>query len=523
MEIPADRREEAGLKTHQPWQLPAYVTKVPDGSEKGQFLAVDLGGTNCRICLVDLHGDSTFTLVQTKHAVPASIRVNVSHKPLFRFIAGKLADFLGIHSRLSLGDTHKGEGFNTGRNSYYRLGFTFSFTCEQTSLAHGTLIHWDKGWDIPDAVGRDPCEMLQEATHELGLPVLVCVLANDSVGTLMTRAYTSRSEGSTLAGVIFGTGTNAAYVERLKDVKRIEAEPQLQKESPDGVMIINTEWGSFDDGMHVLPSTPYDNILDATSTEPGRQMLEKRVSGMYLGELLRLVLVRLVEAAAFGMVVDEGSPVFQRGGIDSSFLSRLAQEDNDSLDKTTQHITNTLGASNVTPTDCRAVRLVASAVVQRAARLAGASLAAIIIQSGRLEPSWTFSKSLDHSKAQPLRRSFITKLSAFFLSFTGYVRRLFKSTVADRVMKPSQSVDCPPPALESAGSSMDVDVIDIGVDGSLIEHYPDFEARMREAMREVPQIGPEGDRKITIGLAKDGSGVGAALMAQAAIAQDALR
>mgnify|MGYP006182630869 CR=1 FL=1 len=34
-----------------------------------------------------------------------------------------------------------------------------------------------------------------------------------------------------------------------------------------------------------------------------------------------------------------------------------------------------------------------------------------------------------------------------------------------------------------------------------------------EALREVPEIGPEGEKKVTIGIAKDGSGVGAALIA----------
>jgi hexokinase len=55
--------------------------------------------------------------------------------------------------------------------------------------------------------------------------------------------------------------------------------------------------------------------------------------------------------------------------------------------------------------------------------------------------------------------------------------------------------------------------VDIGVDGSLVEFYPNFEDYIREALREVPEIGPEGEKRIRIGIAKDGSGVGAALIA----------
>jgi hexokinase len=57
------------------------------------------------------------------------------------------------------------------------------------------------------------------------------------------------------------------------------------------------------------------------------------------------------------------------------------------------------------------------------------------------------------------------------------------------------------------------DVVDIGVDGSLVEFYPGFEDMIREAFREIEGIGEEGEKKIRIGIAKDGSGVGAALIA----------
>ena len=55
--------------------------------------------------------------------------------------------------------------------------------------------------------------------------------------------------------------------------------------------------------------------------------------------------------------------------------------------------------------------------------------------------------------------------------------------------------------------------MDVGVDGSLVEFYPEFEEHIRAAMRAVPQIGERGEKHIRIGIAKDGSGVGAALIA----------
>jgi len=49
----------------------------------------------------------------------------------------------------------------------------------------------------------------------------------------------------------------------------------------------------------------------------------------------------------------------------------------------------------------------------------------------------------------------------------------------------------------------------IGIDGSLYQHYPGFEERMREALRVL--LGEEVEKRVQMGLAKDGSGVGAAL------------
>jgi hexokinase len=57
------------------------------------------------------------------------------------------------------------------------------------------------------------------------------------------------------------------------------------------------------------------------------------------------------------------------------------------------------------------------------------------------------------------------------------------------------------------------EVIDIGVDGSLVEHYPFFRDMIQEALAVIDGIGAKGAAKIRIGIAKDGSGVGAALIA----------
>ena len=451
-------------------QIPTYVTAVPNGTEKGLYMAVDLGGTNFRVCSIQLHGNSTFSLTQSKVAIPKELMVAKTSHELFSFLAKQIELFLQIHhgehyqshverraSMIGFGGMKEEEVFS--------LGFTFSFPVQQYGINKGTLIRWTKGFDIHDTVGKDVCALLQKEIDALGLPVRVAALVNDTVGTLMARSYTSPGKTGTLLGAIFGTGTNGAYLEKLDRVTKLKHMGSEAGEVDDstGAMIINTEWGSFDNHMSVLPDTSYDRGLDAGSVNPGIQMFEKRVSGMFLGEILRRTLVKLVEDPSVPLFSDENSnqndvhsttnimqdsPLFKKWGLDTSFLSIASGDNSAGLKVTRQTLDNDYGISAASAEDAEAVRLIAAAIGRRAARLSAVAIAAVVISTNSLN-----------------------------------------------------------------SSGRDADVVDIGVDGSLVEFYPNFEEYIREALREVPEVGPGGEKRIRIGIAKDGSGVGAALIA----------
>ena len=72
----------------------------------------------------------------------------------------------------------------------------------------------------------------------------------------------------------------------------------------------------------------------------------------------------------------------------------------------------------------------------------------------------------------------------------------------------------------SVSSIPEESILDIGVDGSLVEFYPGFEDHIRSALGIIEGLGPEGNARIRIGIAKDGSGVGAALIALVAAQQE---
>lgn len=496
-------------------QIPSYVTSVPNGTEKGLYLAVDLGGTNLRICSVHLLGNTKFSIIQSKCAIPSDLMLAKTASDLFAFLAKEIRAFLKANHNDQL-KSHmiKVESGHTNQKAcsddFLRLGFTFSFAFEQHALNKGSLLYWTKGFNIPDAIGQDICGLLQTEIDNLHLPVIVAALVNDTVGTLLARSYEAPGTTMTLLGAIFGTGTNGAYVEKMQNLTKLE----LSDQPPPEEMILNTEWGSFDNALDVLPNTPFDSIVDSESIHPGIQMFEKRISGLYLGEILRQTILDIVPLSTT-IVIPKESPLYQQFSIDTSFLSIAAGDTSPALYVTRKELLQTLDIE-ASHEDARAIRELVLSIGRRAARLAGVAIAGIVIKSGRLLPSPQNSipnvgdKSSVVSTQQLLSndRKIPEKLPKNFLErFYQWIQRTFSSCFEP---KPTLMQTPSPLKVEAAG------IVDIGVDGSLIEHYPDFEKIIRTTLRDIEEIGLEGEKRIRIGIAKDGSGVGAALVARMA-------
>lgn len=432
-------------------------------------MAVDLGGTNFRVCSIQLHGNQSFSLAQSKTKIPKELMTAKTAKELFSFLAQKIEQFIREHHKEHYAShvERRGSHVEGWRDEQiFSMGFTFSFPVQQVGINSGYLIRWTKGFDIHDAVGKDICALLQTEIDALNLPVRVAALVNDTAGTLMARSYTSPGKTGTLLGAIFGTGTNGAYVEKLDRISKLRSNSkETNYDTSTGEMIINSEWGSFDNSMKVLPNTPYDVGLDADSNNPGIQMFEKRVSGMFLGEILRRALLPLIENPSVALFSDTASDrndlrstsvinpetgLLRQWGLDTSFLSTASGDESKGLRLTRQAMNRELSIHAPSEEDAAAVKSIATAIGRRAARLSAVAIGSVIIASGKLDTS--------------------------------------------------------------TGVAED-DVIDVGVDGSLVEFYPNFEEYIREALQDIKEIGPAGEKRIRIGIAKDGSGVGAALIA----------
>jgi len=338
--------------------FPTFVRSLPDGSENGEFLALDLGGTNFRVLLVRLQGQDIDMQSRT-YLIPQRIMLGTGTQ-LFDHIADCIGKFVSEHGL---------------ENHQLPLGFTFSFPCQQEGLNVARLSKWTKGFRCEGVVGEDICKLLHEALdRRTNCKVEIVAVVNDAVGTLMSAAHGDRN---CEIGLILGTGCNACYMEDLDSVGTWGHDGDNKDHHPRQV-IINTEWGAFgDNGCLDFMRTEYDRELDTFSINPGKQIMEKMISGMYMGEIVRLVLERLAKDSLLFRGVDADCALFERGKFYTKYVSEI-ESDTDEFFRNTKQVLDELQVENYTSEDCKIVKYVCTLISARAAFLAAAGLATLI-------------------------------------------------------------------------------------------------------------------------------------------------
>ncbi|XP_073891244.1 hexokinase-4 isoform X19 [Macaca fascicularis] len=209
-----ETHEEASVK-----MLPTYVRSTPEGSEVGDFLSLDLGGTNFRVMLVKVgEGEEGQWSVKTKHqmySIPEDAMTGTAEM-LFDYISECISDFLDKHQM---------------KHKKLPLGFTFSFPVRHEDI--------DKDFEMD-----------------------VVAMVNDTVATMISCYY---EDHQCEVGMIVGTGCNACYMEEMQNVELVEGD--------EGRMCVNTEWGAFGDSGELDEFLlEYDRLVDESSANPGQQL-----------------------------------------------------------------------------------------------------------------------------------------------------------------------------------------------------------------------------------------------------------
>ncbi|KAI6669594.1 hypothetical protein NL676_004479 [Syzygium grande] len=359
VEMHAGLASEGGSKLRM---LLTFVDNLPSGSEEGTYYALHLGGTYFRMLRVKLGGQRSSILVLDvkRQLIPQHLMTSTT-EDLFDFVASSLKEFIEREEN--------GSAFPLDRRR--ELGFTFSYPVRQTSVSSGILIKWTKGFAVEDMVGKEVVECLQQALTRKGLSVRVSALVNDTVGTLALGHY---HDADTVAAVIIGTGTNACYVERMDAI--IKCQGIL---TSSGGMVVNMEWGNF--WSSHLPRTSYDIDLDADSPNPNEQGFEKMISGMYLGDIVRRVLLRMSqESDILGPVSPRLLTPFI---LRTPLVATMHEDDSPDLAEVAKILRDILEIPDVPLKVRKLVVNVCDVVTRRAARLAAAGIVGILKKIGR--------------------------------------------------------------------------------------------------------------------------------------------
>lgn len=133
----------------------------------------------------------------------------------------------------------------------------------------------------------------------------------------------------------------------------------------------------------ILPVTRFDNALDRKSINPRFQAFEKFISGMYLGEITRNILLYLIDE--FPPVLFQGFSTPQLNahyGFDSALMSDV--ETAKTSGEIRKILVDHLGFEPevVSDEDTDIVRWACRLVATRAAKLSGTAVAAVLVQTG---------------------------------------------------------------------------------------------------------------------------------------------
>ena len=255
--------------------IPTYMETEKEVPIEKKVIVMDAGGTNFRVAAVHFDKDKNAQIEDFKlHEMPG-IEKEVSRKEFFETMADYVKDVAGKASN---------------------IGFCFSYPAEIMPNKDGKVMRFSKEIKTKEVEGQMIGENLNAALKSIGKESKHVVILNDTVTTLLAGRATSFGKNyDSYIGFILGTGTNTAYIESNKNIKK---KPDLDAEKS---QIINIESGGF----AKAPMGAIDKQFDKSTINPGEHTFEKMISGAYLGPLILETITQAVEDELFSEIAGE--------------------------------------------------------------------------------------------------------------------------------------------------------------------------------------------------------------------------
>jgi len=355
--------------------LPTYLGAEGTIKPNQPVVAIDAGGTNFRA--VKMYFDENLKLVTEnlqQRKMPA-IDEELSNKEFFATLAAYLTEYKNVSDK---------------------IGFCFSYAVEIFPNKDGKLLEWSKEVKAPEVIGQMVGKNL---LHAMGTPKKQIVLMNDTVSTLLAgQAATAGREFDTYLGFILGTGTNACYIEQNANITKT---PGLDKK---GSQIINIETGNF----NLMPRTDIDVAFDNTTKLPGRYTFEKMIAGGYFGGLCTMALKMAAAEDVFSAETK----------VNMKSMGELTSEEVNKFVSCIDLKANVLSDILVEKEDKEAAAIIINALIERAAKLVAASLAAVVLKTGK-------AKTADKPILMTIEGTTFYKMNNFRIMFEAFLQGFF--------------------------------------------------------------------------------------------------
>lgn len=352
--------------------LPTYIGAEGTIKPNQPVVAIDAGGTNFRAVKMSFDNNLKLVTENLQQRKMPAIDEELSNKEFFATLAAYLTEYKNVSDK---------------------IGFCFSYAVEIYPNKDGKLLEWSKEVKAPEVLGQMVGKNLLEA---MGTPNKQIVLMNDTVSTLLAgQAATAGREFDTYIGFILGTGTNACYIEENKNITKT---PNL---ALNGNQIINIETGNF----NLMPRTDIDVAFDNTTKLPGRYTFEKMIAGGYFGGLCTTALKMAAKEDVFSA----------ESIVNMKEMGELTSEEVNKFVCGIDLPANVLSAVLVTKEDKNAAAEIINALITRAAKLVAASLAAVILKTGK-------GKSIEKPVLMTIEGTTFYKLHNFQVMFEAYLQ-----------------------------------------------------------------------------------------------------
>ncbi len=305
-------------------------------------IVLDAGGTNFRTCLVTFDENKKAVISDFKKTGMPGVDREVSAKEFFSILADNVERLIDKSDK---------------------IGFCFSYAAKILENHDGIPLLFSKEIKAPEVIGKPLGENLLAELKRRGHDVSKkrVSIVNDTVATLLAAKSAFADNASGYIGFILGTGTNTAYCEIDRNIKKLNR-------PDDDKQVINVESGCLK-----LELGDLDDLFMKTTKDPNNYHFEKKISGAYLGGFAALVIKKAIEEGILSKAFAERYSKIEHLNTTrmSNYLEMPNNQDYDLVRCVERN-----------EDDAIALYRIIKAIIERAAKLTAINLTAAILASG---------------------------------------------------------------------------------------------------------------------------------------------